>query len=411
SYPSLGTSGFPPEQLIPDFGKHLPLQTPVYTQPSVVPTTTYGPGFVTQAPAYNSQAGLPTATVPGTFAQPYEEQRVIALEQAAFGSTYPEHELIDRVDHLESEVLGKKTSDDLTSRLARVEAKLGGPGAFTAVPALVTHAPSAMADLSTQSPPAVPSVHAAYMPLIETNSSQANQQQFSMTQPQGTASTTGITTSSTTLPADFKMVVGSIPYNPASGDYFSQIQRYPGGAVARWTQFPVRLRLPQESPQSWSMTLESGIKKWGQYIPINIASGTQFANIEVSWVNQLPARQLGITRLQPITSGTFQVVIFMLRPTFYPPEIPERTLSGAFMHELGHALGIFGHSDSNNDLMQPTELVFARAKRSEKGVMKIQFADITPRDVNTLKKIYEAPTLPLNFGTRDPLEWSLYSAH
>ncbi len=152
--------------------------------------------------------------------------------------------------------------------------------------------------------------------------------------------------------------------------------------------------------------LESGTKKWGQYIPIKVASPNEAADIEVVWVNHLPPRQLGVTRLQQVVSGTPQVIVYMLRPTYYLPEIPERTIQPVFLHELGHALGIFGHSDSDKDIMQPTELGLFGAKRSGKGTIKLKFGGITPRDLNTLKRIYQTPALPSNFNVTQPLEWS-----
>jgi hypothetical protein len=60
-----------------------------------------------------------------------DEQRVTKLEQIAFGSTYPEHEVDDRVDHLEKEVFGSKSEGTIEDRLAKLETKLNGGSAFS----------------------------------------------------------------------------------------------------------------------------------------------------------------------------------------------------------------------------------------------------------------------------------------
>jgi hypothetical protein len=60
-----------------------------------------------------------------------DEERVTKLEQIAFGSTYPEHEVDDRVDHLEKEVFGGKTDGPMADRLAKLETKLSGGGTFS----------------------------------------------------------------------------------------------------------------------------------------------------------------------------------------------------------------------------------------------------------------------------------------
>jgi predicted Zn-dependent protease len=81
-------------------------------------------------------------------------------------------------------------------------------------------------------------------------------------------------------------------------------------------------------------------------------------------------------------------------------------LQPVFLHEVGHALGIFGHSDSDKDVMQPQELALFGGKRTGKTI-KVRFGGITARDVNTLKRIYELPALPQTFSLMQPLEWSM----
>jgi len=53
-------------------------------------------------------------------------------------------------------------------------------------------------------------------------------------------------------------------------------------------------------------------------------------------------------------------------------------LQAAARHELGHALGIWGHSP------QPTDALYASQVRNP--------AKISARDLNTLKRVYEQPT-------------------
>src|SRR5262249_5466804 len=141
----------------------------------------------------------------------------------------------------------------------------------------------------------------------------------------------------------------------------------------------------------------SGIKKWNQYIPLTQVSANESADIDVTWINHLVPRLLGITRLL-IAQGRVHMQIFMLRPTFYEQEIPERALAPAFLHELGHALGLLGHSDSSADVMYPIQ--FAAGEKAPS-----HSANITARDLNTLKRVYEAPSLPSDYSTASPLEW------
>jgi hypothetical protein len=209
------------------------------------------------------------------------------------------------------------------------------------------------------------------------------------------------------LTADVSVVAGSLFYDLKAGDYVSAIRRFPPGAgqagpsYAHWRTFPVRVRLPKESPESWQRALEAVVARWDQYVPVKLALPLEAAPVEVSWVNQLPPKILAVTRLN-IAHGDLHVNVFLLRPSFYPPEIPERTLAGIFMHEVGHALGLFGHSEKTSDLMFPAVIPPAVKGKAT----QINFAPVSTRDINTLKKIYESPSVPSGVSLEQPLEWS-----
>ncbi len=209
------------------------------------------------------------------------------------------------------------------------------------------------------------------------------------------------------LTADASLVANSLFYDTRSGDYLAAIRRFPGAngqagqTYAHWRSFPVRVRMPKESPESWSRALKAVVAEWDQYVPVKLALPLEAAPVEVQWVNQLPPKTLAVTRLM-IAHGEMRVIIYLLRPSFYPPEVPERSLAGIFMHEVGHALGLFGHSDKPTDLMYSADI-----PTTGKGkTAQVHFAPVSTRDINTLKKIYESPAVPPTISLEQPLEWS-----
>jgi hypothetical protein len=308
-----------------------------------------------------------------------DEDRVAKLEQSAFGTTYPEHEVEDRVDHLEKEILGSQGSGNMDDRIAKLESKLGGSGTFgqsssrgeqpTTIAQLPGGPPHGGAGVTPRNPPPMP-------PAEHKGKSGSGKNPSHSTEPK--------------------------PAAPISEDYFASVRKFTGGTVARWRSTPVRIHLPSGSPDSWQRSLEAGVKHWNQYLAVNVVPPTQPADIDVIWENHLVPQYLGVTRLI-MPPGQMQVQIYMLRPTYYLPEIPERMLQGAFLHELGHALGIFGHSDSKDDLMYATEIIpGTKGKGSE-----IRFAALGDRDVKTLKRIYAMQPTPSDFSLEQPLEWGL----
>lgn len=373
-----------------------------------------------------------------------DEERVSRLEQRAFGATYSEHELDDRVTHLEEEVLKMKGQGPLSERISKIEQKLTGENAFCQTPLVRSGTP--MPENHWWAYGTAPPPRPAPTPNW-TNNRQFNQQQrpayglppYAMSNTNGTTAsaapgyanayqssyspgyqsrppdrmaysnypTRGIAPN--TMPqnnANFKPanipemqnIVDAIPFSVEDGDYLSQIRRFPGGSVARWTSFPITIHLPQESPDSWNRSLKSAVLRWSQYLPIQMVSAFENQNIDVQWVNKLPPGYLGITRWES-DNGSPKVTIFALRPSFYPADISERTLAPVFLHELGHALGILGHSNNPEDLMASST-----EHQGKKATSRSD--DISRRDLNTIKHIYNLPALAPGFRFNQPLEYS-----
>ena len=137
-----GAPAFPAPNMIPDFNQQLPQSQGGSS------------GFAAQ-PGGIAQSGSP------------DENRISRLEQTAFGSTYPEHELDERLDHLEKEVLGNPTSGSPEQRMAHLEAKLGGGGVFTQ---------------TASAPPTSAPPQLGLSPLITPDSSQPPMNQMPMAQ-------------------------------------------------------------------------------------------------------------------------------------------------------------------------------------------------------------------------------------
>ncbi len=463
--------------MIPDFnGKALPTVPPAPPGAPMAPSN--GQGWATNVPVAPQSSG--------------DEDRVMKLEQAAFGSTYPEHEVEDRVDHLEKEVLGGTTQGAMSDRISKLENKLGGAGAFghtnsppsggggrgsrssgsqghakantiasAATPSDTQETPSttqdnpnsslqlqrqpdAPADDSQQQVPFPAAVGVPPGGLPPGGLPPAEQQPMAAvaqslgglnTPPQAVAGQPSHLPAKSSPPAiplpkasppvspkhekakpkpagqappkgavnapEVQAIIDTIPSDPKAGDYFSAVKKFDGDTVARWTSFPITIKLPPESPESWKKNLQVGIAEWNRFIPLQSVSGAENCDIEVTWVNHLLPGVLGITRLTTPTKGSIHVEIWMLRPTFYVQDVPEHAVQVAFMHELGHAIGIFGHSTTPDDLMASAELSLAM-----KGKASPRSLTLEPRDLNTLKRIYDTPSLPSSFMLAQPIEWS-----
>ncbi|MDS3860462.1 peptidase [Thermosynechococcaceae cyanobacterium BACA0444] len=177
-----------------------------------------------------------------------------------------------------------------------------------------------------------------------------------------------------------------LPTSPGPGtptpDYFDQVKQTEVGYLI-WSQFPIQVYIqPPDSPtaQAWIAAAQQAVQEWQAYLPLKLSSYPTTADITIQ-ANR-PSHRSG-ERVR--SAETFYELYIdpqdhlahrcqvIVRPT----QAPKYVLA-ALRHELGHALGIWGHSPLNSDA-----LYFA------------QVADpppISARDIQTLIRIYQQPT-------------------
>lgn len=186
----------------------------------------------------------------------------------------------------------------------------------------------------------------------------------------------------------------------ASGNYFKEIEATPLGYLV-WTQFPVKVYV-EESPnientaaskrfQQWTVTVRQAIAEWNIYVPLLEVKQPDAADIVV--LRSQPEREVKLdpdTGLYDIPRAVTAQTNFKFYLTEEPMAIALRmtvrvspnyvgeSLLATVRHELGHALGIWGHSPEATDALYFSQV-------SDPPL-------ISPRDINTLKKIYQQPT-------------------
>ncbi len=190
-----------------------------------------------------------------------------------------------------------------------------------------------------------------------------------------------------------------------AGDYFSEIKLTPVGYLV-WSHFPVtiyveRPKEPNESSasnqrfQKWVDAVLQAVREWNIYLPLQVVTQGEGADILI--LRERPPVQPSLDR----ETGKFNIprarsaqtrYEFYLRQTdkapqailsqrltiqLSPHQTDNYTLATA-RHELGHALGLWGHSALETDIMY-----FSQVRHSPQ---------ISVRDINTLKRIYQQPT-------------------
>jgi predicted Zn-dependent protease len=197
-----------------------------------------------------------------------------------------------------------------------------------------------------------------------------------------------------------------------AGDYFSEIKLTPVGYLV-WSQFPVKIYVerPKDAAassasvqrfQQWVEAVLLAVREWSVYLPLEIV--TQSEGADILFVRDRPPLRASLNRetgkfeiprarsaetryefyLRPSTNTSQEILLQRFTIHLSPHQSSNYTLATA-RHELGHALGIWGHSPSETDTMY-----FSQVRNPPQ---------ISVRDINTLKRIYQQPTRlgwPLN---------------
>ncbi len=187
------------------------------------------------------------------------------------------------------------------------------------------------------------------------------------------------------------------------GDYFEQVEPTQVGYLI-WSHFPVKVYIEtsaevdypsaqQQRLQQWVNQVKQAVQDWAEYFPLEVVMEEEEADIAIlrlpppvkptidpqTGLFDLPRARTAEIRYNfyldqsqsiPILSHRFTI-------TLSPDQSATRTLATA-RHEIGHGLGIWGHSLEETDVMY-----FSQVRDSP---------NISPRDLNTLKKIYQQPT-------------------
>ncbi|KOP27276.1 peptidase [Hapalosiphon sp. MRB220] len=183
-----------------------------------------------------------------------------------------------------------------------------------------------------------------------------------------------------------------------SGDYFSQVAPTEVGYLV-WSQFPVKVYIetPQvidtKQAQAWVNNVLQAVQEWNAYLPLQVVENQKLADITIIRKNpplqKLPNSKIPRARSAQTTYNLYkkQDILYHKFTILLSPSQTGIYLLAAARHELGHALGIWGHSQLQSDA-----LYFSQVRNPP---------PISARDVNTLKRVYEQPT---NLG------WALHAA-
>jgi predicted Zn-dependent protease len=192
-------------------------------------------------------------------------------------------------------------------------------------------------------------------------------------------------------------------YVRKAGDYYQEVAGASVGLL--WTEFPIKV-FADSPPEEWQRALQEALDAWMNVFPLQTVGARERADIVLSWA-KLPKRTLGTEgesiqirkEDDRVVSRRKESLIILDNSHRWS----EREMRAAVLHELGHALGIGGHSDNSKDVMFPEEVKGLAVSKipgqlglGDPGFYGVSSSTgantkLTPRDVNTLIRLYNYP--------------------
>lgn len=187
------------------------------------------------------------------------------------------------------------------------------------------------------------------------------------------------------------------------GDYFSEVETIQPVGYLVWSKFPVTVYLDQlletkktsaelQRFEQWVKAVKLAIEEWNIYLPLQMVDSGEEADILIkreypplkpklnpeTGLFDLPRAAAAQTRYQFYLKNTTPPILSHRMTIVIRPGQSYTAILATARHELGHAVGIWGHSKEVTDA-----LYFSQVAESP---------PVSPRDINTLKKVYQQPT-------------------
>jgi predicted Zn-dependent protease len=193
-------------------------------------------------------------------------------------------------------------------------------------------------------------------------------------------------------------------YLPRAGDYYQEVAQSSEGL--KFSKFPLKVFVGSV-PKDWRRAVQGALDGWIHVFPMEEVASREGADIVLSWERSAKEpRRLGWEKdwvqVERKDDGT---IVKRTRVAFVTLDLSQHSSGeqkrATVSHEVGHALGIQGHSDRPGDVMFGTIEEILIQLNDPRAVPHSGLSSPNPspplpqkpsqRDVNTLIRLYNSP--------------------
>jgi predicted Zn-dependent protease len=186
-------------------------------------------------------------------------------------------------------------------------------------------------------------------------------------------------------------------YAPAASDYYLDVAEL--SESEKWNSFPIKVSIGNVPNANWAQGTREAFGIWKEMFPLELTAEPQEADIVFRWDEDLSDEGHAGEELDWVQFRRVGGELSSRKVAYISIDLSHRwtkdEMRAIVLHELGHALGIKGHSESKGDIMY----FQVQSKRRQVVVPGIPYpfawrtlvSKPSQRDLNTLIRLYNTP--------------------
>ena len=186
-------------------------------------------------------------------------------------------------------------------------------------------------------------------------------------------------------------------YVPSAGDYYREVAEDSESRV--WNSFPIKVAIGSVPNAEMAQGTREAFKIWKGLFPLELTADSDEADIVFDWESGTHGDSVAGEELDWVQFRRVGNELTGRKVAYISVDFSHRytkdEMRAVVLHEMGHALGIHGHSESKGDIMFWQMQEKAHQVYIPRVIFPVTWKSLvsmpSQRDLNTLIRLYNAP--------------------